>query len=227
MSAGDSTHDDLLEELRVAALMDDPVPERVKFAAKASLSWRTIDAELAQLTYDSVLDEELVGHVRGVAAARLLTFSTPELTLDVEVEGSGRDRRLIGELAPAQRAIVAIRHSEGVTEVETDDDGRFRTGPIPAGPIALSLRLAAGGSAVQTEAGSPPATRSSSSMRSTALSRRATTAAASSRSRKSPWMPGSVCARRSSVSASASARSASRRASCATSRPRSRTCAGP
>ena len=45
-------------------------------------------------------------------------------------------------------------------------------------------------------------------MRSTALSRRATTAAASSRSRKSPWMPGSRLVRRSSVSASAASRSA-------------------
>ena len=41
-------------------------------------------------------------------------------------------------------------------------------------------------------------------MRSSADSRRATTAAASSRSLKSPWMPGSVLVRRSSASASGS-----------------------
>ena len=151
MSANDERHDELLDELRLAGLVVDPVPDRVVFAAKASLSWRTVDAELAQLTYDSALDDERLSLVRGVAATRLLTFSTPGLTLDVEVEGTGRDRRLLGELAPAQAAVVSIRHAEGVTEVETDEDGRFRTGPVPGGPIALSLRLAAGGSMVQTE----------------------------------------------------------------------------
>jgi hypothetical protein len=151
MNAGDGHHDDFLAELRLAGLVVDPVPERVVFAAKGSLSWRTVDAELAQLTYDSVLDDERLSLVRGVTATRLLTFSTPDLTLDVEVEGTGRDRRLLGELSPAQPAVVGIRHAEGTIEVQTDEDGRFRTGPVPAGPIALSLRLAAGGSTVQTE----------------------------------------------------------------------------
>ena len=57
----------------------------------------------------------------------------------------------IGELSPVQPAVVEVRHAEGTTEVETDEDGRFRIGPVPTGPIALSLRLAAGGATVQTE----------------------------------------------------------------------------
>jgi len=123
----------------------------VMFAAKASLSWRTIDAELAELTYDSALDDERLSLVRGASAARMLTFSAGDLTVDVEVEGTDRERRLVGELAPAQRATIVVRHAEGTTEVETDEDGRFRTGVVPAGPISLSLRLASGGSTVQTE----------------------------------------------------------------------------
>jgi hypothetical protein len=151
MNANDSHYEDFLAELRLAGLVVDPVPERVTFAAKASLSWRTIDAELAQLTYDSALDAERLTLVRGAAAARMLTFSTSGLTLDVEVEEAGRNLRLVGELAPGQRAVIAVRHAEGTTEVETDEDGRFRTELVPAGPISLSLRLAAGGSTVQTE----------------------------------------------------------------------------
>jgi hypothetical protein len=147
----DKEYEDLLAELRVAGLVVDPVPERVMFAAKASLSWRTIDAELAELTYDSALDDERLSLVRGAAAARMLTFSAGDLTVDVEVEGTDRERRLVGELAPAQRATIVVRHAEGTTEVETDEDGRFRTGVVPAGPISLSLRLASGGSTVQTE----------------------------------------------------------------------------
>jgi hypothetical protein len=151
MNADDGHYEDFLAELRVAGLVVDPVPERVTFAAKASLAWRTIDAELAQVTYDSALDADRLTLVRGAAAARMLTFSASGLTVDVVVEEAGRNLRLVGELAPAQRAVIGVRHAEGTTEVETDEDGRFRTGLVPAGPIALSLRLAAGGSTVQTE----------------------------------------------------------------------------
>src|SRR2546421_3387950 len=151
MNADDAHYEDFLAELRVAGLVVDPVPERVTFAAKASLAWRNVDAELAELTYDSALDADRLTLVRGAAAARMLTFSASGLTVDIEVEETDGSLRLIGELAPAQRAVIEVRHADGTTEVETDDDGRFRTGLVPAGPIALSLRLAAGGSTVQTE----------------------------------------------------------------------------
>src|SRR3954453_1857219 len=140
-----------MEEVLRAGHVVDPVPERVLFAAKSSLAWRTIDAELAEVTYDSAFDDERLSLVRGAATTRMLTFEVGDLTLDLEVEGSGRERRLIGELAPAQRAVIVIGHTEGTTEVETDDDGRFRTEGIPAGPVSLSVRLAAGGATVQTE----------------------------------------------------------------------------
>jgi hypothetical protein len=151
MNANDGRYEDLLAELRLAGVVLDPVPERVTSAAKASFTWRTVDAELASLTYDSALDADRLAFVRGTAAARQLTFSASGLTVDIEAEETDGSLRLIGELAPAQRAVITVRHNEGTTEVETDEDGRFRTGPIPTGPVALSLRLAAGGSAVQTE----------------------------------------------------------------------------
>src|SRR5437588_8786864 len=132
MNANDGQYEDFLAELRLAGLVVDPVPQRVTFAAKASLAWRTIDAELAQLTYDSALDAERLTLVRGAAAARMLTFSASGLTIDLEVEETN-GLRLIGELAPAQQAVITVRHAEGTTEVETDEDGRFRTGVVAAG----------------------------------------------------------------------------------------------
>src|SRR3954452_12156683 len=103
----DANYEDLLAELRVAGLVVDPVPERVVFAAKASLSWRTIDAELAELTYDSALDVDRLTLVRGATAARMLTFSAGDLTVDVEVEGTDRERRLVGAMTPgAARGVV-------------------------------------------------------------------------------------------------------------------------
>src|SRR5690348_7748882 len=104
----DPQHDALLEELRALGRIADPLPERVVFAAKASLSWRTIDVELAELTYDSVLDDDRLGLVRGHHAGRLLTFSTPALTIEVQVTSTGTDRRLAGHLTPAQAGVLLI-----------------------------------------------------------------------------------------------------------------------
>jgi|1186.fasta_scaffold07599_2 hypothetical protein len=147
-------HDDaLLDELRALGRTADPLPERVVFAAQESLSWRTIDAELAELTYDSVLDDDRLALVRGHQAGRLLTFSTPALTIEVQVTNNGSDRRLVGQLVPAQAAVLVLRHAGGTSEVEVDADGRFRTEPVPAGPLALSCRLGDGPDdpTVQTE----------------------------------------------------------------------------
>ena len=71
--------DVLLDELRALVADDDPVPERVLAAARGSFTWRTIDAELAALVYDSALDAERLTAVRSADTVRLLTFETAEL----------------------------------------------------------------------------------------------------------------------------------------------------
>ena len=50
-----------------------PFPS-VLAAARGSFTWRTIDAELAELAYDSALDTERLTAVRSADTARLLTF---------------------------------------------------------------------------------------------------------------------------------------------------------
>ena len=57
-----------MEALARAVQAIEPVPADVVAAAKASFTWRTIDAELAELTFDSVADTDaLVGRARGPA----------------------------------------------------------------------------------------------------------------------------------------------------------------
>ena len=54
----DHHHDrseDLLDALRAALTTTDAVPDEVVAAAKDSFTWRTIDAELAELSYDSLM----------------------------------------------------------------------------------------------------------------------------------------------------------------------------
>ena len=138
----------LLEELRAAVNRLDPVPPEMLAAARSAFVWRTIDAELAQLAHDSVLDEELVV-TRGVAAPALLTFEAPGLSVEVETISTARGWRLLGQLVPGQPGQVEIRHPDGVTSVMVDDMGRFAAGGPNRGPV--SLRCMASEATVDTD----------------------------------------------------------------------------
>ena len=147
MHQADSGDDDerLLGELRRLAMDLDPVPAQVVDAATGSLTWRRIDAELAELAFDSAeLDERMAG-VRGGGTPRLLTFAasvTVEVTLELEVvEVAPGRRRLLGRVVPPQPATVEIRHPAGATVATADQHGMFLAEGVPAGPISLRWRL--------------------------------------------------------------------------------------
>jgi hypothetical protein len=132
--------EDLLRELRAAAGRFDPPPESVLEAARASFTWRTIDAELAALEFDSAVDLAATA-VRGGEGPRLLTFAAPGLSIEVEVSPVGSRRQLVGQLVPAQPARIDVRHAGGVTTVRADQLGRFDTDAISAGPVSLRCHL--------------------------------------------------------------------------------------
>lgn len=144
-----SAHDDrLVDQLRAVATRLDPPPAALAEAARAALAWRTIDAELAELSYDSVTDDrELVG-VRGeTASPRLISFEADGLTIEVEVSAQGGSRRVMGQVVPMQPVRVEIRHGSGVAVAEADDLGRFRAESVPAGSISLRCHVGTGDSA--------------------------------------------------------------------------------
>ena len=79
------TDDELLAELREAVAEADLVTDRQREAARAAFTWRTVDAELAELLHDSALE---AAAVRGADdAARTLSFASGPLTLEVEIDG--------------------------------------------------------------------------------------------------------------------------------------------
>jgi hypothetical protein len=137
-----STDDDfLIDELRRMFAALDPVPEPVQIAARAAIEWSTIDAELAALVSDSIVDEPLLA-VRGVAEPRMLTFEAPDLTIELEAEPAGDNTlRLVGQLVPPQAAQIAVRHGDELVATRADARGRFVAGGIEAGPISLRCRL--------------------------------------------------------------------------------------
>ncbi len=141
---GTVDHDEVLARLKALAAALDPVPARVVEAARRSFTWQSIDSELAELVYDSVVDEELVG-VRG-GGARQLTFEAPGVTVELEVaSGSGR---INGQLVPPTEADVEVRHPNGSQMVRCDRLGHFRADGVPSGPI--SVRCRTGGAAGRT-----------------------------------------------------------------------------
>ncbi|MGC0328317.1 hypothetical protein RKD23_001307 [Streptomyces sp. SAI-170] len=136
----------LEEELRRAAAVLDPVPAELRRVAVEAYFLHDLDAQIAELTFDSLVDAI---PVRGVAdPPRMLTFRAGELTVDVEVSGEG----LMGQVLPPQPAGIEVLggvQPAAPTALAADDMGRFASDTTPSGPFALRLR--AGGQVVVTE----------------------------------------------------------------------------
>lgn len=131
-----------LQELLAKALdAADPVPDFVTEAAKAAYTWRTIDAELAELVFDS-LGQEPVG-VRGAESARQVTFRAPGVEIEMMVLAEGK-RRLVGQLVPPQEAAVELRHGDTVRDARTDSLGRFSFDSVPTGPVQVVVSTSDG-----------------------------------------------------------------------------------
>ncbi|MCX4766638.1 hypothetical protein OG562_37825 [Streptomyces sp. NBC_01275] len=137
-------HGRLEEELRLAAAILDPVPAELRQIAVEAYALHDLDARIAELTFDSLLDAI---PVRGAEdPPRMLTFDTGGLTVDIEVSAQG----LMGQLLPPQSASIEILHGPRAGAALTADDmGRFACDAPPAGPFALRLRT--GGDVVVTE----------------------------------------------------------------------------
>jgi hypothetical protein len=131
-----------LDDLRQLAREVDPVPDDVNSFAKAALGWRRIDAELAELLSDSVLESEAHAATRGVARARVVTFRASDLELDVEIRPAEPGVALLGQLAPGVSATIDVQRDDGstVAAAEADRLGRFRAELPEGGRIRLVVR---------------------------------------------------------------------------------------
>jgi hypothetical protein len=136
--------DILIEDLRALFAADDPVPPLVLEAGRASLGWRRLDADLAELLSDSALEEAGLALARGTAAIRSVSFGARGLTIDVELHRDGDGRRLLGQLAPPAGATVELQFpgEEGEpVQVTVDALGRFRAALTPASAFRLRVGL--------------------------------------------------------------------------------------
>jgi hypothetical protein len=131
----------MVAELRAFLAEADPVPPVVEEMAKASLGWRRLDADLAELLSDSALVEDRLALSRGTdAPARAVTFSAAGLTIDIEVHADDEGRTLLGQLSPPRAGSIEIQGT-GETPITTEADrlGRFRVRLPAGGPIRLRV----------------------------------------------------------------------------------------
>ncbi|GAA4543512.1 hypothetical protein [Pseudonocardia xishanensis] len=132
------TDDELAAEL-AAAFPDLRAPREVTEAAKGLFTWRTIDAELAALVEDSLVDEE-PALTRAADRLRSVTFEGADTAVVLEIDAGAR--RAVGQLDPASAATIELTGSDPRVTVTADGLGRFILPLPPAGtPLALRLQL--------------------------------------------------------------------------------------
>ena len=127
----------LLAALGEALRARQAVPEWFVETGKNAYAWHNIDAELAQLTYDSSRDEDTVAAVRSEAASiRALTFTSARLSIELEVAESS----LLGQIIPPRAGTLEVHTTAGVTSSPVDEIGCFVVDPIPSSPFRLRCR---------------------------------------------------------------------------------------
>jgi hypothetical protein len=138
--------DRMLAELGEAVRAAAEVPARFIAAGKAAFAWRTVDAELAALRYDSALAGPVLAGTRAEdATLRALTFVASQLTVEVEVTAEA----LLGQVVPPAAGEVEIHGRNGpVGTVSIDEVGWFVVRPVPARMVRLHIHTADGRSAL-------------------------------------------------------------------------------
>ena len=126
--------EELLAALGEALRAREAVPEWFVETGKNAYAWHNIDADLAQLTYDSLGDRERAAAVRSEAASiRALTFTSVQLSIELEVAGGS----LVGQIIPPRAGTLEVHTTAGVTSLPVDEIGCFAVTPIPSSPFRL------------------------------------------------------------------------------------------
>jgi hypothetical protein len=138
--------DDMMRHLAELAAQVDPVPLAVATAARASFSWADVDSELAELVFDSAMEDRELAGVRG-AESRHLTFEGSGVTVEFEVCAG----RLVGQVVPPHATQIEVCRADGSFLLEADELGRFGADPIASGPLRLRVGDATSGVQTATE----------------------------------------------------------------------------
>ena len=137
----------LAERLRRIAVEADPVPELVLASARAALSLRRLDAELARMVHDSDIDG--LTSVRGAADdahgdVRLLSFEAPGVSITAQISTSDAGRSLFGQVVGVEASAVSVQTPRGQQLAILADAGVFRLADVPSGSVRLIVTTPGG-----------------------------------------------------------------------------------
>jgi hypothetical protein len=132
--------EELLAALQQALSTRRAVPPEFVETGKNAFAWHNIDAELAELTYDSTRGADHLAYTRAESTAvRALTFTSPRLTIELEVT----EDSLLGQVLPPQAATIEVQARTGAGRVvHMGEIGSFTIRPIPRSRFRLCCRAA-------------------------------------------------------------------------------------
>ena len=144
--------DDREWAILIREALDEPgtVPVQVLEAARAAFTWRTIDADLAEITFDSRAGDVSVASVRSARQATLhaLTFTSSSFTIELELQAGELLGQLIPPPAPGSSLTVNVMGVPRSVQLDFDELGCFTFSPLPTRPFRLEL---SGPASVATE----------------------------------------------------------------------------
>jgi len=148
MNRGAHDDDSLLEEVLRVLRGAEPVPAGVVNQARSAFAWRNLSAALAELVFDSAIDDDDLARVRGRSTERRLSFRGASVTLEVSITDGGT--RLVGNISPPRRGTIELRHPRTTTTTSIDDSGSFLFDLVPSGSVSLAC-TSDDGQAIETE----------------------------------------------------------------------------
>ncbi len=129
----------LVAELGAAVAEEAAVSDRRRAAARAAFTWRSVDAELAELLHDSALDAGAAVRSGG-DAPRTLTFARGAVTLEIEIDGGTLLGEVLDDDAGAGPATVVLQRPDADDRsTEADASGFFRFEGVEPGPVRFVL----------------------------------------------------------------------------------------
>jgi len=136
--------EELFERLRIVVDEVDPMPETLLASARAAFGLRRLDAELAELVRDTAEEERggLIA-VRGEGDARLISFETGQIAVELQVTERGIMRDLVAQISGVDIGSAEVETPSSRYPVELEDSVISVDG-VPAGHLRIHVHTAQG-----------------------------------------------------------------------------------
>jgi hypothetical protein len=137
---GPAEDDQFLLELGAALRSVGPITDEDLARATTAFTWRSVyDVTLAELVYDSSIQDRPPGQSEIIPGTRTLIFEGDTMSVEVDVTADAVTGRVV---LSGRTDISLMTVSDTVGETTTDDTGRFAFAAAPSGPVRLLCRTA-------------------------------------------------------------------------------------